>query len=86
MCHKYDIRHDVDTPVANHFNLHGHSLEENVQIIQTEQPSILGSKTENELFRLEREAFSIRRPTLEKKLQKETPFAIKLESGKYVER
>ena len=28
VCHKYDIRHEVNTPVANHFNLPGHLLEE----------------------------------------------------------
>ena len=28
VCHKYDIRHEVDTRVLKHFNLLGHSLEE----------------------------------------------------------
>ena len=30
VCHKYDIRHEVDTLVANNFNLPGHSLEGNL--------------------------------------------------------
>ena len=79
VCHKYDIRHEVDTPVTNHFNLPGHSLEENVKIIPIEQPPILGSKTETDLLRLEREAFWIR--TLETK----KPFGINVESGKSME-
>ena len=62
---KYDIRHEVDTPVANHFNLPGNSLEENFEIVPIEQHPILGSKTETDLLRLEREAFWIR--TLETK-------------------
>ena len=57
VCHKYDIRHEVDTPTANHFNLPGHSLEGNFEIIPIEQPPIVGSKTETDLLRLEREAF-----------------------------
>ena len=40
------MRHKVDTPVANHFNLSGHSREGN-----------FGSKSETDLLRLEREAF-----------------------------
>ena len=60
VCHKYDIRHEVDTPTANHFNLPGHSLEGNFEIIPIEQPPIVGSKTETDLLRLEREAFWIR--------------------------
>ena len=50
VCHKYDIRHEVDTPTANHFNL----LEGNFEIIPIEQPPIVGSKTETDLLRLER--------------------------------
>ena len=38
VCHKYDIRLEVDTPGANHFNLPGHSLEANFEIIPIEQP------------------------------------------------
>ena len=79
-CHKYDIRHEVNTPVANPFNLPGHSLEENFEIVPIEQPLILGSKTETDLLRLEREAFWIR--TLETK----KPFGINVESGKSTER
>ena len=74
VCHKYDIRHEVDTPVANHFNLPGHSLEENFEIVPIEQPPIFGSQTETDLLRLEREAFWIR------------TFGINVESGKSTER
>ena len=85
VCHKYDIRHEVDTPVANHFNFMGHSLEENFEIIPIEQPPILGSKTETDLLRLERKAFCIR--TIErKKPPKKPPFGINVESSKSVER
>ena len=80
ICHKYDFRHKVDTPVANHFNLPGHLLEEHFEIVIIEQPPILGSKTKSDLLRLEREAFCIR--TLETK----KPFGIKVESGKSTER
>ena len=80
VCHKYDIRHEVDTPVANHFNLPGHSLVEHFEIVPIEQPPIFGSKTETDLLRLEREAFWIR--TLETK----KPFGINVESGKSTER
>ena len=76
----YDIRHEVDTSVANHFNLPGHSLEENFEIVPIEQIPIFGSKTETDLLRLEREAFWIR--TLETK----KPFGINVESGKSTER
>ena len=38
VCHKYDIRHEVDTPAASHFNLPGHYQEENFEIIPIEQP------------------------------------------------
>ena len=75
VCHKYDIRHE-----ANHFKLPGHSLEEHFEIVPIEQPPILGSKTETDLLRLEREAFWIR--TLETK----KPFVINVESGKSTER
>ena len=67
-------------PVANHFKLPGHSLEGNFEIIPIEQPPIVGSKTETDLLRLEREAFWIR--TLEQKM----PFEINVEFGKPVER
>ena len=80
ICHKYDFRHEVDTPVANHFNLPDHLLEEHFEIVIIEQPPILGSKTETDLLRLEREAFWIR--TLETK----KPFGINVESGKSTER
>ena len=53
----YDIRHEVDTPVANHFNLPGHSLEENFQIIPIEQTPILHLKTETDLLRFEPRGF-----------------------------
>ena len=80
VCHKYDIRHEVDTPVANHFKLPGHSLEENFEIIPIEQPPILGSKTETHLLRLERDSFWNRT------LQTKKPFGINVESGKPVDR
>ena len=66
-------------PVANHFNLPGHSPEGNCEIIPIEQPPILGSKTETDLLRLEREAFHI--CTLKTKM----PFGINVESVKSVE-
>ena len=78
VCHKYDIRHEVDTPTANHFNLPGHSLEGNFEIIPI-SPKV-GSKTETDLLRLEQEAFWIRT------LQTKKPFGINVESGKPVER
>ena len=70
----------IPTPVANHFNLPGHSLEGNFEIIPIEQPLIVGSKTEADQLRLEREAFWIRT------LQTKKPFGINVESGKPVER
>ena len=48
VCPKYDIRHEVDTPVVNHLIL----LEGNFEIIPTEQSPILGYKTESYLLRL----------------------------------
>ena len=73
---KYDIRHEVESTIAIHSNLPGHSQE----IIPIEQPPILGSKTETDFLRLERDAFRIR--TLETK----KPFGITVESVKSVER
>ena len=78
VCHKYNIRHEVDTPVANHFNLPGHSLEEYFEIVPIEQPPMLGSKTKTDLLRLEREAFWICT------LEKEKPFGINVESRKII--
>ena len=80
VCHKYSIRHEENVPVANHFNLPGHSLEEHFEIVPIEQTPILGTKAETDLLRLERESFWIR--TLETK----KPFGINVESGKSVER
>ena len=73
VCHKYDIRHEV-------FKLPGHSLEGNFEIIQIEQAPIVGSKTETDLLRLEREAFWIRT------LQTKKSFGINVEYGKPVKR
>ena len=56
-------------PVANNFNLPGHSLEGNLEIIPIEQPPIIGFQTETDHLRLEREAFWIR-TLLTKKQQK----------------
>ena len=60
--------------MANHFNLPGHLLEENLEILLYEQSPILGSKTKTDILNLEREAFWIR------------TFGIKVESGKSVQR
>ena len=56
VCHKYDIRHEVDNPVANNLNL---PLDGTFELFPTEQPPILGSRTETVLLRLEREGFCV---------------------------
>ena len=38
VCQKYDIRHDVDTSVASHFNMPADSLDGNLEIISIQQP------------------------------------------------
>ena len=55
-------------------------MEEHFEIVPIEQPPILGSKTETDLLKLEREAFWIRT------FQTKKPFGINVESGKSVER
>ena len=44
VCHRYVIRHEVDTQVANNFNLPGHSLEENLKSSQLNNPRYLAPK------------------------------------------
>ena len=73
--HLSNIRHEIEGPVSDHFNLPGHNFETDLEIIPIEQTPFLDSLGDREKLRLNREAYWI------ETLKTFRPFGLNIEQG-----